>query len=223
MNTLPVVTDCWNQIGVRGDHSCPELPRVVHCHNCSVFASAGRRFLNAPSPDGYLEEWTRRLAAPIEITSSDLTGVLIFRLAEEWLALSVLVLVEVTLPRPIHRIPHRGGILAGLVNIRGELHLCARLDQILGVDRSEVACSISRTGRSLERLLVLHREDERWVVAVDEVDQVYRVALNELVEVPPTISRALVRLSRGVFHWQGKSIGLLDDERLFQTLRGRLR
>ena len=118
MTALPVVTpeDCWNRIGVHGDRSCPELARVVHCHNCGVFAGAGRRFLDAPSPDGYLEEWTRRLAAPIEAVSNDLEGVLIFRLAGEWLALPVCVLVEVTTPRPVRRVPHRGGILAESLN-----------------------------------------------------------------------------------------------------------
>ena len=49
-------SDCWNVIGVRGDRSCPELTTVVHCHHCPVFAAAGRTFLDAPSPPGYLEE-----------------------------------------------------------------------------------------------------------------------------------------------------------------------
>ncbi|MCI0658189.1 MAG: chemotaxis protein CheW, partial [Acidobacteria bacterium] len=139
MPALPVnaPADCWNRIGVRGDHSCPELLKVVHCHNCPVFAAAGRRFLDAPSPTGYLEEWTERLISPIEETATDLQSVLIFRLGEEWLALRVQVLLEVTIPRPVHRIPHRTELLAGLVNIRGELYLCVRLVDVLGI-RSEV-------------------------------------------------------------------------------------
>ena len=227
MNALPLapVQDCWNRIGVHGDRSCSELPRVVHCHNCPVFENAGRRFLEAPSPDGYLDEWTRRLAAPIEETSSDLAGVLIFRLGEEWLALPVQVLVEVTTLRPTHRVPHRGGPLEGLVNIRGELHLCVHLDEVLGIKLPVEAdvCSVGRSGKALDRLLVVSREGERWVFPVAEVDQVHRFGLDELTSVPATIGRALARLSRGVLHWQGRSIGLLDDERLFQTLRARLR
>src|SRR5262245_44491396 len=118
MTALPLAagTDCWNRIGVRGDRSCPELAKVVHCHNCPVFAAAGRRFLDAPSPPGYLDEWTDRLAAPPELAASDLQSVLVFRLGEEWLALPARVLVEVTTPRPVRRVPHRGGLLAGLVN-----------------------------------------------------------------------------------------------------------
>jgi chemotaxis-related protein WspD len=222
----PAVTDCWNRIGVRGDRSCPELPRVGHCHNCPVFESAGRRFLDAPSPEGYLDEWTRRLAAPAEEEAGDRAGVLIFRLGEEWLALPVQVLVEVATPRPTHRVPHRAGVIQGLVNIRGELHLCARLDEVLGLSGREGAgevCAVGRTGKSLERLLVVARDGERWVFPVAEVDQVQRFAPGELTGVPATVGRSLARLSRGVFHLRGRSVGLLDDGRLFQALRARLR
>lgn len=221
--------DCWNRIGVRGDRSCPELPKVVHCHNCSVFSAAGRQFLDAPSPAGYLEEWTQRLAAEVETSAADLHGVLIFRLGEEWLALAVSVLMEVTTPRPVHRVPHRSGILAGLVNIRGELCLCAHLDQVLGLKRTigenvKVLRSPTPSGVSPRaRLLVVRREQERWVFPVDEVDQVHRFPLRELTRVPATVGRSLARLTRGVFHWEGKSIGLLDEERLYQILRARMR
>jgi chemotaxis-related protein WspD len=229
MSTLPVVhaveNDCWNRIGIRGDRSCPELLRVGHCHNCPVFAAAGRHFLDAPSPPGYLEEWTQRLASPIEQAPADLCGVLIFRLAEEWLALPVQVLLEVTTPRPVHRIPHRGGILAGLVNIRGELHLCAHLEQVLGLarPRKEDGPKKEEVRSPRERLLVVRRDAERWVFRVDEVDQVHRLPLRELTRVPATVGRASSRLTRGVFHWEGRPIGLVDDERLFATLRSRMR
>lgn len=212
------VADCWNRIGLRGDRSCPELPRVIHCHNCDVFARAGRQFLDAPSPEGYLHEWTQRLAVPIEELSTDLLGVLVFRLADEALALPVRVLVEVTNPRPLHRIPHRGGVLAGLVNIRGELHLCAHLDKVLNIERT----AQPEAGRQ-PRFLVVRREQERWVFPVDDVDQVRRLPLHELTGPPATVARSLARLTRGVFHQDGRSIGLIDDERLFTTLRARTR
>lgn len=228
MTTLPLLSaqavDCWNRIGVHGDHSCPELVRFVHCHNCTVFSSVGRRFLDAPTPPGYLEEWTDRLAAPMAATSSDLLGVLIFRIGEEWLALPVHNLVEITQVREAHRIPHRGGILAGLVNIRGELHLSVHLDQVLGLQpQTSDTVSVSRSGKTLQRLLVVQREGDRWVFTVDEVDQVHRFPASELVAIPATVQRAVARMSRGVFHCRERAIGLLDDERLFQTLRARLR
>src|SRR5688500_1774753 len=137
MTALPLVPpldDCWNRIGVRGDRSCVELATVGHCHNCPVFARAGGRFLDAPSPPGYLEAWTERLAAPLEESAAQLESVLTFRLGDEWFALSVAALVEVTTLRPVQRVPFRGGLLAGLVNIRGDLHLCVRLDLLLAIN-----------------------------------------------------------------------------------------
>ena len=208
---------CWHRIGVWGDQSCPELAKVTHCHNCPVFAAAGRRFLDAPSPPDYLDEWTNRLAAPEQERAESETGVLVFRLGDEWLALPVAVLVEVTQPRRPHRVPHRTGLLAGVVNIRGELHLCARLDLLLGI---EPAANLDRTN---PRLVVIRREAEGWVFAADDVDQVHRLAARDLTPTPPTLTRAVARLTRGVFTRDGRPIGLLDEDRLFHSLRERVR
>lgn len=216
---LPVVTPadaCWNAIGVWGDRTCPKLVEATHCHNCPVFATAGRRFLDGPSPPDYLGEWTSRLAEPEQTATADAVSVLVFRLGGEWLALPVGVLVEVTRERTPHRIPHRGGLLAGLVNIRGELHLCARLDRLLGVQGAE-----STPDR--KRMLVIHREAEVWVFAADEVDQVYHVPAVSLTPAPPTLSRAAARITRGVFTSGGRAVGLLDDARLFQAIREQVR
>jgi len=226
-------SDCWNTIGIHGDSTCPELSQVVHCHNCPVFAAAGRRFLDAPSPPGYLEEWTERLAAPAEEVAADREGALVFRLADEWLALPVRVLVEVTTSRPVHRVPHRAGLLAGLVNIRGELYLCAHLGKLLGAERQAAAppaAEPSRNGRrgpaevpATDRLLVIRRDADRWVFRVDAVEKVVRVARDGIGPPPATVGRSAAHLSRGVFAWDGRTVGLLDDERLFEALRARLR
>jgi chemotaxis-related protein WspD len=225
--------DCWNTIGVRGDRSCPELAQVVHCHNCPVFAAAGRRFLDAPSPPGYLDEWTERLAAPVAEIAGDGESALVFSLADERLALPVGVLIEVTTPRPIHRVPHRGGLLAGLVNIRGELYLCAHLGKLLGAERKTVPAGGSEPSRNgdrrpgpamaADRLLVTRRNADRWVFRVDAIEKVVRVARDAIGPPPATVGRATAHLSRGVFAWEGRTVGLLDDERLFEALRARLR
>ena len=234
MTPLPTVSetvgvDCWNRIGVRGDRSCPELPKHGHCQNCPVFSAAGRRFLDAPSPPGYLDEWTDRLAATVDEETADLESVLIFRIADEWLALPVPMLVEVASPKPVRRIPHRAGILAGMVNIRGELYLCVHLSRVLGIDlRTTVPPPPSVSRRvspvaSAARMLVVRRDTERWVFPVDGVDQVHRVPRTALRRAPATVARAAADLSRGVFLQDDKAVGLLDDRRLFETLRTKLR
>ena len=142
----------------------------------------------------------------------------VFRLGDEWLGLPVGVLVEVTHPRTPHRVPHRAGLLAGVVNIRGELHLCARLDLLLGITPPPNPPPGNR------RLVVIRQDADGWVFAADEVDQVHRVPTRALVPPPPTLSRAVARLTRGVFAQENnRSVGLLDDGRVFQALRERLR
>ena len=215
---VPPVITCWQQIGVWGDRSCPELIAVTHCHNCPVFAAAGRRFLDAPSPPDYLDEWTARLGLPEDDEVGEEYSVLVFRLGDEWLALPVSVLAEVTPPRPAHRIPHRGGLLSGLINIRGELHLSVRLDLLLGVARTE-----NNDKSQTARLIVIRKESEGWVFAADEVDQVHRIPVAQLVSAAPTLSRATAKLNKGVFQSGRHSVGLLDDVKLFQAIRERTR
>lgn len=217
LSVLDPSQQCWNRIGVRGDRSCPELLKVTHCNNCPVFAVAGRQFLDAPSPPGYLDEWTTRLAARDDVREGDESSVLVFRLGDEWLALPVSVLVEVTRPRPVHRIPHRGGLLAGMANIRGELHLCVRLDLLLGV------ATTADPDPELRRLVVIRNGGAGWAFAAEEVDQVHRVLLPDLTTAAPTLARAQIKLTRGVFPHAGRAVGLLDDTRLFRSLEEQLR
>jgi chemotaxis-related protein WspD len=215
---LPLVAAerCWQQIGVWGDHTCPELAAVTHCHNCPVFAAAGRQFLDAPAPPEYLAEWTARLTEPEDDEAAEQLSVLVFRLGDEWLALPVGVLVEVTRPQRPHRVPHRGGILAGVVNIRGELHLCVRLDLLLGIAPREEA-------EKNQRLIVIRRDADGWAFAADEVDQVRRLPVRDLSAPAPTLARAAAKITRGILDSAGRSVGVLDEVRLFQAIRERLR
>lgn len=227
MIPLPLTTDgadCWNRIGVWGNRSCPELQTAVHCHNCPVFTAAGRRFLDSRPPEGYLDEWTQRLAEPEEQQAHDLQGALAFRLGDEWLALTVRVLREVLPVRPVHRIPFHGGILAGVVNVRGELHLSIRMEILLGITATaeQGEANAGSVSKVVSRLLVAG-VSEAWVFRVDEVDRVRRFSESELAPVPPTLGRATARFTRGVFRRNNQAIGVLDEERLFEALRTRVR
>lgn len=210
--------DCWNVIGVRGDHSCKELAKYDHCHNCHVFSTAGRRFLDNASPRDYLDEWTERLAVPIVEAGKDLENVLIFRIRDEWLALPVSSIVEVTLPRPFHRVPHRGGILDGLINIRGELHLLVRVDEVIGLTPPGEEQPMTRK----TRLIVAGKSPDFWAFVVNEVDRVRRYPAEEVMTVPTTVARSTGRFSKGVLIGDGRMTGLLDEAKLFEALRARL-
>ena len=225
-NTAPrpvaPLEECWRRIGVTGDRSCPELETYVHCRNCPVLAEAARTFFDREPPDGYLEEWSRILEEPEVVADPDALSVLIFRLGREWLALPTTTLVEITTVRPPHRVPHRtAGVLEGLVNIRGQLQLCVSLPALLGLEATPPAVDQVDEGTTTARLLVVERGDApggRWVCRVEEVGGVHRAARSALRAMPSTVSQASSRFCRALFEWQDRTVGLLDEGRVFAGL-----
>lgn len=232
-NLLHGVNDCWNHIGVDGDRSCVKLETVIHCRNCPVYSTAGRSLLDRVAPFDYLNEWTAVVAVPQEEPSRafaeqvgfrigravDTLSAIIFRLGDELFALPVQVLQEVTHPCVIHTLPHRSNdLLLGLVNIRGEILLCASLGHLLGL---ETATNPPSSHMNL-RMLVVGQKDSKWVFPVDEVHRIHRFHLNELKAVPVVVSQANETYTLAVIDWQNDKVNYLDAELLLDTLARRI-
>jgi chemotaxis-related protein WspD len=218
--------NCWSHIGVSGDQTCPELSCFIHCRNCPVFAAAARNFFDRPAPQGYLADWAQWLAAPggqdavdeggneqeNEGHSQERVSALIFRLGSEWLAFRTQAVGEVTTLRPVHTIPHRTNeVFRGLVNLQGRVELCVSLHGLLGVTATSTPV----------RLVVLrdHNRAECWVFAADEVLGVHHVPRDRWRGVPSTLINPAIGFSQTVLSWNERSIGLLDEERVFTSLR----
>jgi chemotaxis-related protein WspD len=214
-----IIDDCWNRIGVRGDGSCPELKQYVHCRNCPVYSAGAADLLDADSPAGYFADRTAHIAEPARLGEDKTRSVVIFRVASEWLALPTSVVIEVANLLPIHSLPHRtNGIVLGLASVRGELLVCVSLGQVVGAERV-AAPDHERRGMAYRRLLVIRREDVRVVCPVDEVHGIHRFHPRELKDVPTTVAKATNTYSTGLLSWQGHSVGTLDDQLLFYTLK----
>ena len=214
---------CWKEIGLWGDKSCPELKKVSHCRNCPVYSAAGIRMLDRPLTPGYLEEWTELLARPKAPRVTGTKSVVIFRLGAEWFGLPIQVFQEVAERRPRHSLPHCDNkLLLGLVNIRGELLLCVSLADLLGLESDAVAARQEVKGAGQHsvygRLVVVAREGHRLAFPVDEIYGIYRYHPTELKETPATVSQSASKYSLGVFSWQQKTVGCLDDELVFHSL-----
>jgi chemotaxis-related protein WspD len=213
---VPPVPDCWRHVGTSGNRTCPELARFIHCRNCPVITAAARGFFERPAPPGYRESWQGILEQPLEAAAAELS-VLVFRVAAEWFALPTGVLVEVTPPRPIRALPHREGLpLLGIVNIRGQLHPAFGLEALLDlpsspIDRGDAA-----------RLLLIARPGAQaaggWALAVDEVAGIHRFGRDTLKPPPATVRAAAWQATDAVLDWQGRSVGMLDVERLLHGL-----
>jgi chemotaxis-related protein WspD len=207
----PAGEACWSRIGAHGDGSCPELPALVHCRNCARFAEGGRTLFEREPPPGYFTEWTALLAREKPEEPSGEIAAVLFRVGEEWLALEVAHVTQVAERRAVRRIPHRSDdLLLGLVNVDGELLLCASLAALLG----SPAPGPSGGG---ERLLAVSLPGERWAFPVDAVDGVGRI--EPPGPLPASTREPLQRLARGLSRAGERTVTLLDPSLLQAALK----
>lgn len=181
-----------------------------------IFAA---RLLDREVSEESLRESTAHVAATKNIIELGTKSVVIFRIATEWLALPTDVVHQIGEPCTLRKLPdHRGGILKGLVNVRGDLLLCVALEVILGLDKSAMGPEISKS-TAVHRLMICKRQNERLAFQVTEVYGLHRYHPRDLRGAPATLAKAARGVyTLGVFTWKDKIVGCLDDELLFYTL-----
>jgi len=212
------VDDCWKRIGVWGDKECPELAHCQHCRNCEVYSHAGRQLLNRKLPAGYVRDWTKLLAKPEETPLPGRVSVLIFQIGPEWFALTASLFVEVLDVRDVHSIPHRNNpILLGLINVRGEMHLCVSVGKLLGVDKDFTAKETGDT-RAKPRMLLVSMQGECMAFHVTEVYGIHLYHPSELQPLPATLPKEASACSKGLLSWKDRHVAVLDEAILFEKL-----
>ncbi|SAK65571.1 chemotaxis protein CheW [Caballeronia catudaia] len=215
------IDDCWNRIGVRGDASCPKLERYVHCRNCPAHDEAASRVL-----DRVEARTTIVTSANIrrDDSEADTLSCLVFRIGGEWLGLPTNVCAQVAQLRPVHSLPHRRHrAVLGVANVRGRLIVCASLARLFGIEASESAMkNVSIDARELGRLIVMQRgngEHEGPIAfPADAVDGVHRFTRAQLQPVPATLAQRLSSHAHAVAAFKDATVGLLDADRLFDSV-----
>jgi chemotaxis-related protein WspD len=217
--------DCWNRIGVRGDRSCADLLRHIHCRNCPVFSAAARTLLDVPAPAGFRQTATEHFARPAQaepghVAGADMQSVIVFRLRAEWYAIRTAVCMEIADLRPIHSLPHRrDAAVLGVVNVRGGLLVCVSLAVILGATAQPDAIPTQSQRRAaVPRLLVARGTAGAVVFPVDEVQGMERFRARELKDVPATVAQAQATYTQALLPQGDRTVGLLDEQRLFYTV-----
>lgn len=208
--------NCWTQIGVWGNRTCPELTKVHDCRNCGIYTSRGRKLLDRPAPDGHIESWATIIAEEKVAGQSATSSYLVFRLGQAWFAFLATSLQEVASPSVIRSVPHRSrDILLGLVNVRGELHPCISLHTLFGEE--------SGTQRSpMGRLLVARWAGEYWVFPADKVAGIHEVGASEIEPPPVTVSNLALVYTQGLFRYEDKTVAVIDEGMLFGELARRI-
>jgi chemotaxis-related protein WspD len=211
------INDCWNRIGVRGDVSCPELQRHVHCHNCPVHAAAALALLDREPPAGTNAAWTAHFAEPLAVTAAETVPIFVFRVGADWLAMPAALVTEVAPERTIHSLPHRrrGGML-GVVNVHGALVACLSLGSILGLEDAPDTAGARPFARG--RMLLIQHGDLHAACPVDEVSGIHRVEPGALIETPASVAGARACITR-VWMRREDTVGVLDESLLAQALR----
>jgi chemotaxis-related protein WspD len=211
--------NCWKRIGVWGQEEprCPILEQMIHCRNCDVFTRAGRNLLERQLPNLYEHEWAQVFSEKKEEEPAGTVSVLIFRIAHQWFALLAHLLEEAITPQPLHTVPHRNrGILLGVINVHGEIQLCVSLKNLLELEEAEEENSQERN--VYKRMIVVNKDEKRWVFPVDEIHGIHRVHPQTFQNVPVTVAKAKTTFTRALFDWEDVSVALLDDELLLYKL-----
>lgn len=178
----------------------------------SIDGSRSTTLFDADVSPGDLAEQAQRYALRKELTRPGERSSVVFRMAAEWLALPASLFSEITALRPVHSLPHRRDrVVRGVVNIRGELLISVSLAAVLGIEGEPAEGARAR-------LAVLQRERERFAFAADEVAALHRHDDAELLPPPATVAQARAAYTRGLFMWQDRPVGLLDEQLLFYTL-----
>ncbi|APD11092.1 hypothetical protein UC34_00645 [Pandoraea vervacti] len=144
-------------------------------------------------------------------------SLLLFRLADEWLALPASAIEEVTPMRAWHTVPgHRQRALLGLVNLRGALVPCLSLGELLGVQPApQTQGTPSNTLRaSTARLLALRHGQHLSAFPVTEVYGTVTPASTALGAVPATALGASDGFAVAVLPWREHVVGVLDPLRV---------
>ncbi len=208
---------CWKQIGVRGDRSCPELQEFGHCRDCPVFSREGRTLLDREAPENYLIEWATLLAQERKPVCREGEVVQVFRLTSEWFALPAHCWVEVVGARPVRRIPHRSNpILMGLVSVRGEIHLCVSLSNMLGLENDE-GLEHAKTREGNSRFCVVKKDNIGWVFPADAVHGLIFYSAKDVRNVPSTVAKSYRKFTCGLLDIEDKKVGLLDEIPVFDA------
>ncbi len=203
---------CCKTIGVFGDGACERLPELIHCRNCPEYARAGRLLFDRPQPEAEREQWTELLSREKEVEPAGTVSAVVFKVSSEWFALKTAFLQEITDLRPVHSVPYRSGdTFKGLANINGELLLCVDPAPVVGLPTEPAA---------YRRMIVAARGAHRYVLMVDAIRGVNRIAPGAITKPPVTVAKSPSALTSGLFTLDDTTIGLLDEQLFFEALAG---
>lgn len=149
-------------------------------------------------------------------------SVILFRLATLWFALPVTFLKEILPLKNIHSIPHKTNtIFQGIVNVNGELKLCASLHALFEVSpeqeinadfKSQDLFNIAK-----KRMVLIVNSTDTWCFTADQIEGIHSLFGKEIISVDSALIKQL-DLVKAMFMFDQLNVNLLDADLLFEAL-----
>jgi len=195
--------ECRDIVGVWGDRSCDELQVYFHCHNCPVYAAAGRDLLSREPPAGYLADLMAERTFDHSVDTSEQHSMITFRLGAEWFALPTQLILEIGNPSAAHKVPHRKHqAFFGLVNVRGNAIPLINLRQLIRASEN--------VAESSRRRIIVEQDGQPWAFDVDDIEGIRRVADGELFKPPVSVEIASPAFILTMYSDDCGDVGVLD-------------
>lgn len=197
----------------------PKTPKAVAIE--PLDAVSGAATTPASHPDmvdlsAYLDEIGSRLVTAETLPEPASQGrdadtmehrqLIVFRLGTLPYGIEISHVVEVTHHPEITPVPGLPGWVLGVCNVHGEIMSVVDLARFLEMP--------SKPGWQPEYMLVMQAEGQRIALAVDGIDVIYTIPLNQVVSPPFKIDPVLVQYLQGTIERSEDFVRLLDCERL---------
>ncbi|MBX3043309.1 MAG: chemotaxis protein CheW [Candidatus Kapabacteria bacterium] len=209
---------CWDVEGVYGSGVCEYLDEFHHCKNCPVYALGGRHLLEREISPDMIKEWTSIISLPKEPETRDLKSFVIFRIADEWLALNTNIFQEAVVNKFVHFVPSRtNDYLHGIINVNGELLVCISLAKFLNLPRV-MPDTLNGKENEYKYILIIFDKYTRYAFPADEFLGVSSISEEEMSQPPLTVTKSDNTVTKSIISHNSRTISIIDDFKLFSLI-----
>lgn len=179
-------------------------------HNAlSLLSPSVDALLQRDVPSEYLADWQQAILLDEKHAEEEnYHPFVVFRLHDEYFAITASVIGEITLLRAVHRLPHVSiPFIEGLVNVNGRLRIFISMEKLLQLPREpNLSWKIGGV------LVLIEKVGSGWTFMVTELLGVPHVTPEMIQPLAVTASKSTAHYMKGVFTWKGHTIAILDEE-----------
>lgn len=179
----------------------------------------GSNLLNRPQPENYGTEWLESLKTQATEDFPSGRSLLVFRIANEWLALPSHCIKEITQSTYIHKLPHATtSVLLGISNVHGELLVTISMQSFLELPDTSPASIQPQKTCQFARNIIMEVNKNIIVFPVNEIYGLTQIELSSLESPPISIVKSMKNYCIGIFPLNDLFIGLLNETLIINTL-----